>query len=290
MRLAARRSLEFAAILLLYPVMIVHAQTKILGANAIQSSGVIPPSGPLPSVEVTFDTPLPKEGDVTQASRWTISSQGDKTNRALKVLGVFTTDFSADHAVYLQLNVDWNFFCNSSSRQKVLQIVFQSDTEYVTPSSPQAINCGSSISPNTPVTPLVSAKKQDDSDIYVKGSYTGVENGDPSWDLDSFGGYMWELGKPGALGAYAQAKTSSSKSADLDSFTAYGLYIWSPARRTGFTGPFQTPFLAYHFAQGEFDRKLNQLNFIQSPIIIVPFRLATKTAVSKDYSALSRNL
>ncbi|MDP9051022.1 MAG: hypothetical protein M3O31_09950 [Acidobacteriota bacterium] len=95
---------------------------------------------------------------------------------------------------------------------------------------------------------------------------------------------MKQFNKAGDIGAYAQAKTSSSKTADLDSFQAYGSYVYVP-QSGGLFGPFQIPFLAYRFVGGEFDRKLNQLNFIQSPTIVVPFRLASKEAVAKDYSS-----
>jgi hypothetical protein len=260
------------------------AQTKIIGVNALQNSGVVPASGPLPSVVVSFDTPLPAESDVRQSSRWSVSSQRTGANRPLTVRAVYTQDLSTEHAVYLQLDVDFNFFCYTEPQQETLHVVYQSDTEYV-PFGPATITCPKKAGPVKPVAPLASARNENDSDIYIRGSYTGVQNGDPAWDLDTFGGYMKELNGAGALGAYAQAKTSSSKTADLDSFEAYGSYVYTPASRVGFVGPFQVPYLAYRFVGGEFDRKLNQLNLIQSPIIVLPFRLATKEAVAKDYSS-----
>lgn len=261
-----------------------ESQTKIIAVNALENSGVVPASGPLPSVVVSFDTPLPAESDVKQNTRWSVSSQRTGANRALTVRAVYTHDLSTEHAVYLQLNVDFNFFCYADPPQQTLRVVYQSDTEYV-PFGPARITCPKKAGTAKPVAPLVSAQREDDSDIYINGSYTGVQNGSPVWDLDSFGGYMKELNGAGALGAYAQAKTSSSTTADLDSFEAYGSYVYTPPSRVGFVGPFQAPFLAYRFVGGEFDRKLNQLNIIQSPTVVVPFRLATKHAVAKDYSS-----
>jgi hypothetical protein len=272
-----------AALCLLMAVK-AEGQTKIIAVNALENSGVVPASGPLPSVVVTFDTPLPAESDVRQNTRWSVSAQGRGTNRALTVRAAYTQDLSTEHAVYLQLNVDFNFFCYADPRQETLQVVYQSDTEYV-PFGPATITCPKKAGAVKPVAPLASAKRENDSDIFVNGSYTGVKNGAPAWDLDTFGGYMKEFNGAGALGAYAQAKTSSAKTADLDSFEAYGSYVYTPASRVGFVGPFQVPFLAYRFIGGEFDRKLNQLNLIQSPTIVVPFRLATKGAVAKDYSS-----
>ncbi len=121
-------------------------QTKIIAVNALAKSGIVPASGPLPAVVVSFDTPLPAQSDLKQSSRWSVSAQRKGTNRTLKVTAVYTQDLITSHAVYLQLNVDFNFFCYTDPQQETLQVVYQNDTEYV-PFGPAAITCPKKMGP-----------------------------------------------------------------------------------------------------------------------------------------------
>ncbi len=262
------------------------AQTNIISAQPIQNTGIA--ANPEPSIVVTFGSPRPAQNDVLSKGNWAVSSQGRGSNRPLHITDVFAPDFGIDGAVYLQVDVDYSFFCNDAipaeQAQKTIQIVYQTTKEYVA-FGPSTIKCR----PGSASGGLSAATKKDNSDIYIGGSYTGVESGDPQWNLDTFGGYMKQFPKGGAIGAFGEAKTNSSKTADLDSFLAYAVYEHTLfdkqvqervfAGKDGLWGPFQAPFFAYRVIGGEFDRKATQLNLIQSPTLVIPFRLAKGTIV-----------
>lgn len=265
-----------------------EAQTNIISAQPIQNTGIA--ANPEPSIIVTFGSARPAESDVLMKGNWAVSSQGRGSNRPLHITGVLAPDFGIDGSVYLQVDADYSFFCDGTipeeQAQKTLQIVFQTTKEYVA-FGPSTIKCRSEQARSR----VSSSTKRDNSDIYISGSYTGVENGVPQWNLDTFGGYLKQFPKGGSIGVYGEAKTNSSTTADLDSFLTYAVYEHTLldkqvqerviAGKDGFWGPFQAPFFAYRIVGGEFDRKATQLNLIQSPALVVPFRLATGTIMRR---------
>jgi hypothetical protein len=251
------------------------AQTTIISVQPIQNSGIA--ASPPPSIVVSFGNPRPAADDVQNAANWSISSQGSASNRPLHVAKVFPSpQFALDGTVYLQVDQPYAFLCSETvpadGRQLTLQVVYQNAKEYVA-KGPVPIICRPAFATNA----VTSSTREKDSDIYINGSYTGVQDGDPQWNLDTFAGYMKEFNFGGAFGAYGQAATNSSATADLDSFLVYSVFTYAHPGRRGFTGPFQLPYLSYRVAGGEFDHKLTQLNFVTSPTIVIPFRPGPST-------------
>jgi hypothetical protein len=250
-----------------------HAQTNIISVQPIQNSGIA--QTPAPSIVVSFGNPYPTQAAATTKSNWSISVQGKSSNQPLTITNIFPSPtYAGDGAVYLQVDKTYDQLCDQSvpldARLKSFQVVYQTSAEYVQ-LGPTTIVCR----PGAAGGPLAAGTSNKDSDIYVSGSYTGVQNGDPQWNLDSFAGYMKEFNFGGATGVYGQASTSSSKTANFDSFLVYSVFSYVPLNRRGFTGPFQVPYLSYRFAGGEFDHKATQLNFVTSPTAVFPIRFST---------------
>ena len=65
--------------------------------------------------------------------------------------------------------------------------------------------------------PFTVAKGRSDSDIYVRGAYEMDNNTDALYSLDAKGGFLFDVGRWGALGAKGTVITSSKKNVDLDS-------------------------------------------------------------------------
>lgn len=119
-----------------------------------------------------------------------------------------------------------------------------------------------------------------DSDIYLNGSYTATTGGTPTYSIDSFAGYMHAIGPKndfwGKVGFYGQATTKAgSTSPSPNSYLTYAVFQRVLAKQGGWLGPFQTPYLSYRVAGGEFNQQGNNTNFIDSPIVTFPFRLTS---------------
>jgi len=120
-----------------------------------------------------------------------------------------------------------------------------------------------------------------DSDIYFNGSYTATTGGNPLYSIDAFAGYMHAI-QPGSefwgkLGFYGQVKTKTSTSPSPNSFLTYAVFQRVLASEGGWVGPLQVPFLSYRLAGGEYDQQGSNLNFVNSPIITLPFRFTKGT-------------
>lgn len=224
-------------------------------------------------VFVHFDGPAPNLADIDHADYWTVYSKASGKVKKHTVVGVDVSRFAAqdEHTVILQLTQDlpeaWDALDVSLMNDKTILHV---DEDVVT--KPPSTGHGSHEEP------LEAATDRDDSDIYFSGSYTGVVDGDPVWDIDAFAGYMKAIqtnsGYWGKVGFYGQAKTNSSATADPDSFLTYAVY--QRVVGSGWLGPFQAPYLNYRFAGWEFDHQGKELNFVTSPVMTFPFRLSGK--------------
>jgi hypothetical protein len=187
------------------------------------------------------------------------------------VVAIDTSRFAAqaEHTIILQLTQDlpegWDSLDVTLVNDKTILHV-----------DPDLVTKPISGNPGQQVGPFEGATGRDDSDIYISGSYAGVVNGDPVWDIDVFGGYMKAIQADskywGRVGFYGQAKTNSSATADPDSFLTYGVY--QRVLGSSWLGPFQAPYLNYRFAGWEFDREGKELNFVTSPVVTFPFRLS----------------
>ncbi len=226
-------------------------------------------------VLVHFADPVPNITEVQRADYWIVYSKAsDKVNRHT-VVGVDTSRFTgqSEHTIILQLTQDlpedWDDLDVSLVNDTTILHV---DPDLVV--KPKSGGSGQETSP------LESATGRDDSDIYFSGSYTGVVDGDPVWDIDAFAGYMKAIQTDshywGKLGFFGQIKTNSSATADPDSFLTYGVY--QRVLGKAWLGPFQAPYLNYRFAGWEFDREGKELNFVTSPVMTIPFRLSGKLA------------
>src|SRR6202022_953067 len=189
------------------------------------------------------------------------------------VVGVDISRFAAqdEHTIILQLTQDlpedWDALDVSLVNDKTILHV---DADVVT--KPPNSNPGQQADPLEPAT------GRDDSDIYFSGSYTGVVNGDSVWEIDAFGGYMKAIQTSshywGKVGFYGEVKTTSSATADPDSFLTYAVY--QRVLGSGWLGPFQAPYLNCRFAGWEFDHQGKELNLVTSPVMTLPFRLSGK--------------
>jgi hypothetical protein len=120
-----------------------------------------------------------------------------------------------------------------------------------------------------------------DSDIYFNGSYTASTIASPLYAIDAFAGYMHAIGRGedywGKLGSYGQVTTKSSSNPSPNSYLTYAVFQRVLAKQGGWIGPFQTPYLSYRLAGGEFDQTGNNLNFVTSPLVTLPLRFSTGT-------------
>jgi hypothetical protein len=142
--------------------------------------------------------------------------------------------------------------------------------------------CASSLPPPSEKQLYKAATGKTDSDIYLNGSYTPTVGGSPTYSIDAFAGYMKaipsETNPWGKLGGYGQVTTKSgSTSPNPNSYLAYAVFQRVLAETGGWKGPFQTPFLNFRLAGGEFDQTGNNLNFVTSPILTFPFRFTSGT-------------
>ena len=133
----------------------------------------------------------------------------------------------------------------------------------------------------TQATQFKAATGETDSDVYFNGSYTATTGGSPLYAIDAFAGYMHAIGPKndfwGKLGFYGQVATKSSTNPSPNSYLTYAVFQRVLARQGGWLGPFQTPFLSYRLAGGEFDQQGNNLNFVNSPVVTFPFRFTKGT-------------
>ena len=221
-------------------------------------------------VRIHFDDPAPDVAAIQRTDFWLVYSKASDKVRKHTVAGVDTSGFSQQNTIVLQLTQavppDWDDLDVSLVNERTILHV---DSNVVTKRPSGNSNQQGS---------LEAATKRDDSDIYFSGSYTGVVDGDPVWDIDAFGGYMKAVQTSshywGYLGFYGQMKTNSSATADPDSFLTYGVY--QRALSKSWLGPFQAPYLNYRFAGWEFDREGKELNFVTSPVLTIPLRLSGK--------------
>jgi hypothetical protein len=223
-------------------------------------------------VLVHFDDPTPSVGDIQRSDYWTVYSKGPRGIRKHTVVGVDVSLFHEEHTIVLQLmgslSDDWeNLDVSLVNDKSILHV----DPDVVTKPN---------VGQGQATAPFEGTTSRDDSDIYFSGSYTGVVDGDPVWDIDAFAGYMKAIQSKsrywGKIGFYGQIKTNASATADPDSFLAYGVYQRVIGR--GWLGPFQAPYINYRFSGWEFDREGKQLNFVTSPVLTIPMRLSGRLA------------
>jgi hypothetical protein len=122
---------------------------------------------------------------------------------------------------------------------------------------------------------ILSGAKKDDADISFSGSYGWTAGSGKKYNIDTFAGYMHQLGDAQYAGFYGQAKTKDAADIDPQSFLVYG--VWRYVLGSGeFNGPFQGA-IVNGLGGSEFDKKGQARNAVVSPTIIVPFRLTTGT-------------
>jgi hypothetical protein len=250
------------------PLILLLIAGGTMAAASPKIVSVSVPAGERRSVYVTFD-PSPPEGQIRPIARWVIYSTAPAGSRRLRVRFVDTGTLASQATIRLEVSPTVPLDVTA------LDVSFYDD-EGAVHVPKEAISLGTS----QPGPPIAGAKGKDDSDIYVKGSYTAVVDGDPVYDIDAFAGYMKavQLGASktyiGRFGAYGQVRTKHSSKADPDSFLTYLVYQRHIGGGTGWAGPFSLPYISYRFAGWEFDREGKQLNFITSPVITLPMRLS----------------
>lgn len=257
--------------------MIRRSLVLTIVASAIASAAppkivsVSVPNGERQSVYITFD-PIPAEAQVKPRGRWVLYSTAPVGSRRLRVLSVDLTTLSTEKTIKLEIDPPVTLDATAL------------DVSYYGPDGTVHVPADAvSLGADQPGHPVTGAKK-DDADIYIKGSYTAVVDGDPVYDIDAFAGYMKAFQSRskkiyfGRLGAYGQVRTKQASKADPNSFLTYLVYQRYIGGGTGWFGPFSLPYFNYRFAGWEFDRDGKQLNFINSPVITVPMRLSGKLA------------
>jgi hypothetical protein len=224
--------------------------------------------------QIIVDSESVDLGLLNKANAWTLYSHS-RSSRTITRLLITDTDIveAPDKSVRLILADEL------SSDVDGISGIVATDKEVV------QLKCNLAIS-GTPLGPHVAESPQfqaatgkTDSDIYFNGSYTATTGGSPVYSIDSFAGYMHAIGPSddfwGKIGIYGQVTTKSgSTSPSPNSYLTYAVFQRVLAKEGGWLGPFQTPYLSYRLAGGEFDAQGNNVNFINSPIVTFPFRFS----------------
>jgi acyl carrier protein len=251
--------------------------TLFLAAASLAASAEAPkiisvsvPNGDRQSLYITFD-PAPPEAQVKPRLRWVIYQTSPAGSRRLGILSVDISTLTT--AKTIQLEVDPPVPLDV----KALDVSWYGE-EGAVHVPKESVSLGV----DQPEGPVSGAKNKDDADIYIKGSYTAVVDGDPVYDIDAFAGFMYGIQNRskttffGWLGAYGQVRTKNASKADPNSFLTYLVYQRYVGRGTRWLGPFSLPYFNYRFAGWEFDHDGKQLNFINSPVMTFPMRLSGK--------------
>jgi len=235
-------------------------------ADAPKINSVSVPKVERQAVYITFD-PAPPAAQVRPRTRWVIYSTTADGGRRHRVLVVDTSTLSTEKTIRLEVDPPISLAATA------LDVSYYAKDGVVHADS---VSFGG----DKPGPAIGGAKDKDDADIYFKGSYTRVVNGDPVYDIDAFAGYMKALTLKnrnktyiGRFGAYGQMNTKTSSTADPNSFLAYLVYQRHIGGGTHPLGPFSLPYFSYRFAGWEFDKSGTQLNFIDSPVLSIPMRL-----------------
>lgn len=231
---------------------------------------------------VHFAPPVPSPGDIIDKNAWNILAVTAVGTRRFTVVGVDVSHLNNQEATRAGLNVPGDVD-GTARLQLTDELAAFNELDVVLVGSNWVL-----IVPPDVVTPPASppsrhpvqgATDKSDSDIYFNGSYKTTVNGDSTWNLDTFAGYMYALQKErtfyGKIGFYGQATTDKEASADPDSFLAY-LVFQRVLGRGGWWWFFQSPYMNLRLAGTEFDRQGKQLNLISSPVLTFPFRLSGK--------------
>jgi hypothetical protein len=241
---------------------------------------------------VSFDDPLPPSGAVDKQSYWIVLERTTAGSKRIKVGSVDVSHYRADDPTGPHLVLNLKEPVPGAPDIKEVQIELANDTDLVRfdPLTSQA-DLGTGTSQDG--TPLTKADSRDDADVYVSGSYAAVKDGDPSYNVDAFAGYMWSLKHRdakktwhyyGRLGPYGQLSTKDSAKADPDSFLTY--FVYQNVLGTGWLGPFQAPIFNERLFGAEFDRTGKELNLITSPVLTIPFRpVKPPTSLDPTFSA-----
>lgn len=231
---------------------------------------------------IHFAPPVPSPSDIIDKNAWSVVAVTNASTKRFTVVGVDVSHLNNDEAKKAGLNVPADV--DSTARLQLTEELPAFDeldvilvgSQWVLVVPPDTVTPPTS-PPNRH--PVQGATDKSDSDIYFNGSYTATINGEPTWNLDTFAGYMYPIQKGrafyGKIGFYGQATTNKEASADPDSFLSY-LVFQRVIGRGGWWWLFQSPYLNMRLLGTEFDRQGKQLNLITSPVVTIPFRLSGK--------------
>ena len=257
----------------------------------ITAEGISVVKGERRLINVLFDAPLPTPADVLSASSWNVTTLVEPATigrPSVVGVGIVTCETRAPSGASGPPTllsecpgsagiVEIGLQLTSDVPEKVKSLVLT----YAGPGGVLTfvVSDKAQLGTDAPATrfPIAPAKSKD-ADIYFKGAITKGNDADPTFDLDTYAGYMQPVTVDGAyvgrFGLYGEAKTKESARIDPNTLTAYLVYQRVLSSGGFVLGPVQTPIFNLKFAGWEFDRKGDQRNFLISPVFTVPIRLS----------------
>jgi len=227
-------------------------------------------------LHVTFDVPKPSDSSIQNRDFWIVYQKTSGGSKRVFVKGVDTSQLGTNGEAALRLEGPL-----SSSDLKEVDVILANSTDFIeipAVTSQAALGLGERSDAGV----IAKSKGKSDSDVYFSGSYTGVQDGDPVYDIDAFAGYMHGLQSKtkyyGSAGLYGQIRTKTSAVVDPNSFLTYLVYQnaighgWLNLGNSKQAPALQSPIFSYRAFGAEFSRTGTELNLITSPVITVPFR------------------
>jgi hypothetical protein len=250
------------------PLSLLAAKPKIVAAS-------VDPTNRL-RLHILFDNPKPTAASLQDKVFWIVYQKTSAGSARVLVDHVDTTDFDSSGEVVLGMTTPF-----PSSDLKEIDIILANTSDFVElPALTSQADLGIVTRTDTGV--IAKSKGKADSDVYFSGSYTGVQGGDPVYDIDAFAGYMHAIqpvtGYYGSLGFYGQIRTKTSAVVDPDSFLTYLVYQYPVGHGWWAVGTsdralsFQKPIFSLRAVGAEFSRTGTQVNVVSSPVLTFPIR------------------
>lgn len=250
------------------PLSLLAAKPKIVAAS-------VDPTNRL-RLHILFENPKPPAASLQDKVFWIVYQKTSAGSARVLVDQVDTTDFDSTGEVILDMTTPF-----PSSDLKEIDIILANTSDFVElPALTSQADLGIGTRTDTGV--IAKSKGKADSDVYFSGSYTGVQGGDPVYDIDAFAGYMYAIQHVtsyyGSLGFYGQIRTKTSAVVDPNSFLTYLVYQypvghgWWTLGTSDRAPSFQKPIFSLRAVGAEFSRTGTQVNLISSPVLTFPIR------------------
>lgn len=256
------------AALLGLPLSLLAAKPKIVAASVDPTNRSM--------LHILFDSPRPTAASLQDKVFWIVYQKTAAGSARVLVDHVETTDFDSTGEIVLDMTSPFPI-----TDLKEIDIILANASDFIEiPALTSQAELGAGTRTDTGA--IAKSKGKADSDVYFSGSYTGVQGGDPVYDIDAFAGYMHAIQHAtsyyGSVGFYGQIRTKTSAVVDPDSFLTYLVYQypighgWWNLGTSDRAPSFQKPILSFRAVGAEFSRTGTQVNLISSPVLTFPIR------------------